>query len=1161
MSNIAALAQRKRRISATPVKYCLECMKSRCPKTTELVSEYARGYLDSGRPGHIGGPAWPGSTGDLVNRSILARSRRVLVTLVSVAVVSATFPLAGLQAAADTAPADPSDPRTPPTVAVDALPTVQVDGVVWAQTVVGNTVYAVGSFSTARPAGSASGVNTVTRSNALAYDLVTGQLNQSWAPQLNGQGMAVAASPDGSRIYIGGDFTSINGQIRNRVAAVDAVTGELVGSFQPKPDARVRALAVTDSTVYIGGLLTAVSGTARSRVAAVSASDGSLLPWAPNAQGGSVYALALSPDNSKVVIGGSFTSLNGSTNPGNGLAMVDPVTAAHLPFAANSVITNSGPASAITSLTATAEGVWGTGYGYQQGPTRLEGAFRANWNGDLDWLEDCHGDSYGVQPFGDAVYVVSHAHFCQNVGGFPQLDPPYRALAWSRTATGVVSTNTQNNYKDYAGQPAPSMLHWFPTMSTGSYTGQDQAAWTVTAAGDYLLMGGEFPTVNNKPQQGLVRFTVKSKAANKFGPAYSDASINPVASVASDGSVRLSWTANVDRDNKSLRYDVFRDGDTTNPVATLQADSLFWSRPALTAVDRTVAANTTYSYQVLASDAFGNKQLSASTTVTTGSSAPAPWSGQYSALVAADAPSDYWRLGESGSASTINDWIGTRPGSRKAGVSLGAPGALLDDPNTAASFSGTSTGYVSTTNRSGPNTFTVEAWFKTTTDRGGKIVGYGSATTGNSSTNSVDRHIYMQNDGRLSFGTYFSNSARTVTSPNSYNDGAWHQVAGTVGPNGMELFVDGSRVADRPDAKGGRSYNGNWRIGGETLTGRPKRPTSDYFNGVIDDVSVYPNVLSAARLAAHYAAGTQPAPNDAPTASFTAASDGKTATFDASASTDPDGTISSYSWDFGDGESGSGATVEHEYAEAGTYSVTLTVTDNRGATDQETTVLTIVDPESGVLATDSFSRTTSGGWGSADVGGEWTRYGNASLFQVSDGGGRMVMATPGSGPRAVLGSVSSSDSDITASVVLDKNATGGGNFVSIAGRVVGTAEYRTKVKIASNGALTLYLTKVTGGAETTLQTVNLPAASIKYEAGSKLWIRMQAAGVNATELKASTWLDGTTPPATWQISSTDNTADLQAPGGVGLVSYLAGSATNAPIQVSFDDLQVTKTGN
>jgi PKD domain-containing protein len=75
--------------------------------------------------------------------------------------------------------------------------------------------------------------------------------------------------------------------------------------------------------------------------------------------------------------------------------------------------------------------------------------------------------------------------------------------------------------------------------------------------------------------------------------------------------------------------------------------------------------------------------------------------------------------------------------------------------------------------------------------------------------------------------------------------------------------------------------------------------------------------------------------DNAPTASFTSTplspTTGQAASFDGSASSDSDGTISSYSWDFGDGATGSGATPSHSYATAGTYAVKLTVTDNDGS--------------------------------------------------------------------------------------------------------------------------------------------------------------------------------------------------------------------------------------
>lgn len=82
---------------------------------------------------------------------------------------------------------------------------------------------------------------------------------------------------------------------------------------------------------------------------------------------------------------------------------------------------------------------------------------------------------------------------------------------------------------------------------------------------------------------------------------------------------------------------------------------------------------------------------------------------------------------------------------------------------------------------------------------------------------------------------------------------------------------------------------------------------------------------------------TQPTgiPNLRPTASFTTdVTEGAAPLdvhFDASASSDPDGNIVTYAWAFGDGNTGSGQTTAHSYADAGSYTPRLTVTDERGA--------------------------------------------------------------------------------------------------------------------------------------------------------------------------------------------------------------------------------------
>jgi subtilisin family serine protease len=91
--------------------------------------------------------------------------------------------------------------------------------------------------------------------------------------------------------------------------------------------------------------------------------------------------------------------------------------------------------------------------------------------------------------------------------------------------------------------------------------------------------------------------------------------------------------------------------------------------------------------------------------------------------------------------------------------------------------------------------------------------------------------------------------------------------------------------------------------------------------------------------------GTTPPPvNNPPTANFTYETIELKANFDGTSSEDTDGNIVSYAWNFGDGSSGSGVTTSRTYATAGTYTVTLTVTDNQGATGATSKNVTVSAP-------------------------------------------------------------------------------------------------------------------------------------------------------------------------------------------------------------------------
>lgn len=163
-----------------------------------------------------------------------------------------------------------------------------------------------------------------------------------------------------------------------------------------------------------------------------------------------------------------------------------------------------------------------------------------------------------------------------------------------------------------------------------------------------------------------------------------------------------------------------------------------------------------------------------------------------------------------------------------------------------------------------PSNFTVETWFKTTTTRGGKLMGYGNSQSGASTV--YDRHLYMTDAGKLTFGLNqpgllglgLLGGPITISSPQSYNDGQWHLATASVSSTGgTVLYVDGVAVASNSSMTTGQNVsNGYWRVGYDSIASNwPGAPTSKYFAGGLDNTSLYPTALSPAEAASHYSYG------------------------------------------------------------------------------------------------------------------------------------------------------------------------------------------------------------------------------------------------------------------------------------------------------------------
>ncbi|PZQ87802.1 MAG: hypothetical protein DI534_13570 [Leifsonia xyli] len=838
-------------------------------------------------------------------------------------------------------------------VTADPLPTIQLDsGYVWAQTMIGDIVYAAGSFSNARAAGTPAGGATTPRANVLAYNITTGELT-SFAPQVNGVVRSIAASPDGSRIYLGGSFNTVNAQTRYNFAAVDATTGALVPGFSPSiGGSGVYAIVANNDAVYLGGLFTAANATARKNLAAFSTANGALLGWAPTTDL-QVDAAVMEPTGTKLIIGGRFANVNGVSQ--RGLAALDLVSGAIMPWAAPATVRNGASSgdyagkAGIFGLATDANTVYGTGWVYANVATgNLEGVFAAEKDtGDIRWVADCHGDHYGVYSTGKTVYATSHTHQCETVGLAPEMTPrTYRyAEAYTAAVGGVLtrSASVSDIYADWSGTPAPSPYAWYPDFTVGTASGLGQAGLSITGNGDYISIGGEFGSVNNRQFYGLVRFSTKPTPKASQGPRVSADNWTAVATSQTAGNARITVPANWDRDDRDLTYELYRQG-TSTPVASTVVASTWFNLPTVSLSDTGQVPGSTQNYRVVVKDRDGNSVTGNWVPVTI-SSVVAP----YGAQVLADGASLYYRLG-----TDTTDWTGGPDPVFGSSVTSASPGATADANTSASVFNGSSTSTVRTsTTRAVPSTFSVEAWFKTNTTRGGKILGYGSSATGNSSN--YDRQLYMLNNGRVSFGVY--NGATTaITTTSALNNNQWHHIVGTQGADGLKLYVDGVLQASNASATTAQAFTGYWRIGGDNIGGWPNQPSNSYFVGSIDDVAVYPTALTAGTVAAHSAIGRGQTP---PTASFASSVTDLTASFDASATTAASGrTIADYSWSFGDGSTGNGATATHSYATAGTYQVTLTATDDGGLAGSTTQSVTVTAPNQPPVV--SFTSSTAG---------------------------------------------------------------------------------------------------------------------------------------------------------------------------------------------------------
>lgn len=650
---------------------------------------------------------------------------------------------------------------------------------------------------------------------------------------------ALTVSPDGSTLYVGGIFDHVDGSARSNLAAFNTSTGALT-SWNPAAAGKVDTLSVSPngSAIYIGGDLAKLKGTARTYAGAVSSSN-QLLPWAPVLDS-TVYSLKVAPDDSQVVLGGFFQTINGVSQ--NAAGAVDPVNGTtNIPWTANIVPRYSGCQSDVKDVVISGSTAYLAAEGNGGGCFDGDFAVSLGSTDSLLWQNDCLGATQAVEVVNGYLFKGSHAHDCAYTpGGFPQVNAAGGGWVTWHLLDQSLSDGT--------------LGHWTPATNTGStWSGTGTLGPHAMATdGSQLFVGGDFTTVNSKPQQGIAIFPA---ATSPVAPAKPTTA--PTVTSTSAGVDSVSFPAVSSQDAGTLSYKIFRDGGTT-PIATLTATSWPWALPVLHYQDEGLTPGSQHTYSYQAYDGVGSAKSPTSAPVTVSSTSPAQG---YQQTVLADHPSFLWPLNDSGGTAADASGNGFT-GIYESGTTQGVAGPFTGTSGT--SFDG-NTGLVTSANQVvGPQVFSIELWFNTTTNDGGKLVGFGNNQTGMSSN--YDRHIYMMNDGQLVFGVY-NNQTVTIETPNVYNDGQWHYVVATYNSStgAVALYVDGQLIGTNSTSSA-QNYSGYWRVGGDNLNAwnldpwgsnsqGTTQPHSYYFNGTIADVAVYPTALSAAQVAAHYAAG------------------------------------------------------------------------------------------------------------------------------------------------------------------------------------------------------------------------------------------------------------------------------------------------------------------
>ena len=860
--------------------------------------------------------------------------RRILLSL-TLLLAMAAAPLAAMNTGASWAAGGPTTPQNQLVSAIPAAGTPNViDGEVLTFAQVGSTMIAGGTFTQVQ---ASTGGTTYSRPHILAFDATSGAISQTFAPNLNGEVDALLTGPVPGTVYVGGQFTTDNGVAVPNLLLLNISDGSQVAGFNPGAIAKgVTTVRLLGSQLLVGGNFTSVGGTARGGLASMSPTTGALtsfltatvtghhnyghvsaaelaainFPGVTVAKGSTgVARIAVNPQGTRMVVIGNFDHAGGLArdqiavfNVNSSGASVDPnwnttrFSDACFWFTFDSWIRDVDFSPDGSYFAVAAAG--GHDFLIPEADTTCDTITRWETNASGQnlqptWLASSGSDSFfSVAITGPAVYGAGHPRWLNNPLNSDNKGPG------ATPRPGIVALDPLN------GMP----FTWNPGREPRGHGTQGMLA---TAAG--LWIGSDTDYIGN--QQYLRRKIAFFPLAGGSPPAS-----NVISPLPAD--VYLGTPTADPGQSLVLRP---YDGSHTGVDAAV-ASTIDWTQVRATMLVGGTLYYTKTGSTTLYSRTFDGTTFGAENQVN-------PYS------------IPYWN-------NVVDSGRGTNGTLTLQGLPPDLYAAL---PTVTAMAFDSSTDRMYYTLAGDPTLY-----YRPFTPDSAVIGALAFTMTGVSMAQTSGMFI---SGGEL----YFASSTGTLSSVGLGTDGFTTAASVVSGPG-----VDGTNwaagsmftgpltapvqtgpaaaftssctlLACSFDATGSTDTAGTitsytWDYGdGNTGSG----PTSTHTFTAAGPQNVTLTVTDSGSQTSTISHAFSVQATSVPAAAFTVSCNQLACSFDASGSTDSGGTITSYSWDFGDTTTGSGVSATHTFAAAGPYTVGLTVSDTDAQTSTVTHAVTV----------------------------------------------------------------------------------------------------------------------------------------------------------------------------------------------------------------------------